>query len=246
MDTIMINECNKLDMKPLCDHPSYCRYDPRAGYIGQNNHMAYPPHLNENSYFPSGWAQLKDKFPGQFCAFSGGYGGVQSTLCIVGDSHAWRTISTGGRDIMCVKTPPYKPEAAFAGYLGGRNGAPAGTYTFQKVRGQSSSGNFDTIMINECSKRGMKPLCDHPSYCRNDPRSTYIGQNHHIAYGPHRNTDGYFPSGWNGVKGKFANDFCTFTGPHGGAHQTLCTNGNSHSWYQGSARQDIMCVRAPR
>jgi hypothetical protein len=99
-------------------------------------------------------------------------------------------------------------------------------------------------MINECSKKGMKPLCDHPSYCRNDGRSTYIGQDHHIAYWPHLNNDGYFPSGWNNLKGKFG-DFCTFTAHHGGSHQTLCTNGNSHSWYQVNAKRDIMCVKAP-
>jgi hypothetical protein len=246
MDTIMVNECAKKNMKPLCDHPSYCKNDPRAGYIGQTNHMAYPPHRNQDSYFPSGWAELKDKFPAEFCAFTAASGGTVQTLCTSGNSHAWKTISTGGRDIMCVKTPPYKPEQPFSGQLGSSNGAPGGTYTFQKVRAQTTSGNYDQIMINECNKQGMKPLCDHPSYCRTDARATYIGQAHHIAYGPHRNADGYFPSGWSSVKGKFVADFCTFTGNAGGAARTLCTNGNSHGWYAATAKADIMCVRAPR
>ena len=41
----------------------------------------------------------------------------------------------------------------------------------------------------------MKPLCDHPSYCKTDTLSWYVGQSHHIAYPPHRNNDSYFPSG---------------------------------------------------
>ena len=42
----------------------------------------------------------------------------------------------------------------------------------------------------------VQRLCDHPSYCKTDTsRSIYIGQNHHIAYPPHRNNDSYFPSG---------------------------------------------------
>merc|ERR550537_1145417 len=66
----------------------------------------------------------------------------------------------------------------------------------------------------------MKPLCDHRAYCLNDKRSTFIGQDHHIAHTPHRNTDGYFPSA-----------FCTFTAHHGGNDKALCTAGNSgHSW----------------
>jgi hypothetical protein len=246
MDTIMINECNKVSMKPLCDHPSYCKNDPRAGYIGQTNHLAYPPHRNTDSYFPSGWAQLKGAFPGDFCAFTGNHGGASQTLCTSGSSHAWRTITNGGRDVMCVRTPAYEPEAAFSAALGSRNGASSGTYTFRKVRAQTTSGNYDTIMINECSKYSMKPLCDHPSYCKTDQRVTYIGQDHHIAYYPHRNADSYFPTGWSNVKGKFTNDFCTFTAHHGGSQQTLCTHGSSHSWFTAAAKPDIMCATAPR
>jgi len=243
-DTIAINECSKKGMKPLCDHPSYCKADPRATYIGQSNHIAYGPHRNQDSYFPQGWSQIKGKFPDEFCTFTGPHGGTARTLCTHGSSHAWRTPAELP-EIMCVKAPPYKPDPPFSGELGSRNGAPGGKYTFQKVRITATSGNFDTVMVNECSKKGMKPLCDHPSYCRNDARSTYIGQNNHMAYPPHRNQDSYFPSGWSNLKQQFPHDFCAFTGPHGGAHQTLCTNGNSHSWYNINQARDIMCVKAP-
>merc|ERR1711957_992421 len=155
MDTIMVNECDKKDMKPLCDHPSYCKTDPRAAYIGQTNHTALRPHLNQDSYFPKGWAELKGKFPAEFCTFTGPHGGTGKTLCTSGSSHAWRTPSEN-KEIMCAKAPPYKPDAPFSGELGSRNGANAGEYKFQKIRVTATSGNMDTIMINECAKKKMK------------------------------------------------------------------------------------------
>jgi hypothetical protein len=243
-DVVMINECDKKGMRPLCDHPSYCRNDPKAGYIGQQAHMAYPPHLNQMSYFPKGWEDLKDKFRTQFCAYTGGHGGAHQTLCVHGNSHQWNTI-TGQRDIMCVKTPPYIPDDPFEGHLEGQNSADTGVYKFQRLRVQTVSGNYDTIFVNECAKRGMKPLCDHPSYCKSDPRATYIGQTNHISYGPHRNQDSYFPKGWSDLKGKFPSDFCTFTGPHGGTAKSLCTHGSSHAWRTATENPEIMCVKAP-
>jgi hypothetical protein len=245
MDTIMVNECDKKDMKPLCDHPSYCKTDPRAAYIGQTYHMAYRPHLNQDSYFPSGWNELKQKFPYDFCAFTGPHGGQHQTLCTNGNSHSWYTISNGARDIMCVDAPPYKPDAPFEGRLEGRNGADTGIYKFQRIRMQVTNGNYDTPYIQECAKKGMKPLCDHPSYCRTDPRATYIGQTNHIAYKPHRVQDSYFPSGWSNLKGKFSDDFCTFTGNHGGQGKTLCTSGSSHAWQTPAQNPEIYCAKAP-
>merc|ERR1712160_118689 len=245
MDTIMINECAKKKMKPLCDHPSYCKTDPRAGYIGQTYHMAYWPHLNQASYFPTGWSDLKDKFPHDFCAFTGPHGGQVQTLCVNANSHSWYKISAGARDIMCVATPPYKPDEPFKGELQGRNGADTGVYTFQRLRLQVRNGNYDIPYMEECAKQGMKPLCDHPSYCKTDARATYIGQTNHIAYGPHRNQDSYFPAGWAQLKGKFPSDFCTFTGPHGGVGKTLCTSGSSHAWRSPAEDSEIMCVKAP-
>ena len=43
-------------------------------------------------------------------------------------------------------------------------------------------------------------LCDHRSYCKSDTKSIYIGQDHHIAYPPHRTNSGYFPAGWPEVR----------------------------------------------
>jgi hypothetical protein len=243
-DVVMIDECKKKGMRPLCDHPSYCRNDPRAGYIGQDNHIALLPHVNQVSYFPKGWEDLRDKFRTQFCTFTGNHGGAHQTLCVHGNSHKWNTI-TGQRDIMCVKTPPYVPDDPFEGLLEGQNGADTGVYKFQRLRVQTVSGNYDTIFINECAKKNMKPLCDHPSYCKSDARATYIGQTNHISYAPHRNQDSYFPKGWSELKGKFPSNFCTFTGPHGGTAKSLCTHGSSHAWRTATENPEVVCVKPP-
>jgi hypothetical protein len=99
-------------------------------------------------------------------------------------------------------------------------------------------------MVDECAKVGMKPLCDHPHYCKSDPKSTYIGQDHHMAHTPHRNADNYFPSGWNNVKGQFPSSFCTYTAHHGGNDQALCTTGGDHSWQKVANAKGIMCAQA--
>jgi hypothetical protein len=214
-DELMIAECAKVDMKPLCDHPSYCRNDANAVYIGQTYHIAYLPHLNQDSYFPSGWNELKQKFPKHFCTYTGSSGGRDKTLCTNGNSHSWQAAARGYQDIMCVLPPEYEQDDLFQGELGSRNGADAGLYKFQRVRAKVANGNYDTVMINECSKLGMKPLCDHPSYCKHDIRALYIGQDSHLTHPSYRNSDNYFPSGWSELKGKFPTTFCSFTGPHG-------------------------------
>ena len=47
-------------------------------------------------------------------------------------------------------------------------------------------------MLASCDTKDMKPVCEHPSYCRNDKRSIYIGQNSHISYSPYRNINSWF------------------------------------------------------
>ena len=77
-----------------------------------------------------------------------------------------------------------------AASLGARNGVAAREYTFKIVKASTTSGKYSDIMIKDCAKLGMKPVCDHPSYCRTDSKAVYIGQDHHIAYPGHRNNGG--------------------------------------------------------
>ena len=46
-------------------------------------------------------------------------------------------------------------------------------------------------MRDECAKIKMMPVCDHPSYCRNDANSYYIGQNSHLSYYGYRNINSW-------------------------------------------------------
>ena len=74
--------------------------------------------------------------------------------------------------------------------LGAKNGVPARKYKFQIVRASSTSGRYRDIMVRDCAKRGMKPVCDHPNYCKTDKKAIYLGQTHHVAYPGHRHNRG--------------------------------------------------------
>ena len=66
----------------------------------------------------------------------------------------------------------------------------ARSYTFKVVKASTTSGKYSDIMIQDCAKVGMKPVCDHPSYCKTDSKAVYIGQSHHVAYPGHRHNGG--------------------------------------------------------
>ena len=80
---------------------------------------------------------------------------------------------------------------------------------------------------------GMRPVCDHPSYCRNDRKALYLGQKKcaiscshllaavihtpllafvdvlragfsHIAYAPHRKNPRFFAKGFMAIGKKLA------------------------------------------
>ena len=102
----------------------------------------------------------------------------------------------------CVYCPTTSP---FVAKLGANNGVKAATYTFRKAFSSAKSGSFSSIMISECKKHGMKPVCEHPSFCKNDKAGLYIGQDSYISY-PElrqkiRNPSGFdkIQSNWNGV-----------------------------------------------
>ena len=46
-----------------------------------------------------------------------------------------------------------------------------------------SALNYAEAMVAECNKHQMKPVCDHPSYCKRDSKALYIGQAGFIGYG---------------------------------------------------------------
>jgi len=93
---------------------------------------------------------------------------------------------------------------AFKGTLGARNGVPGGEYQFDLVAdvcpgGECGENDFRISSRAMCEDMGMLPVCDHPSYCKDDANAWYIGQDHHISHGSHMQNNGYFPSGWNEI-----------------------------------------------
>ena len=106
---------------------------------------------------------------------------------------------------------------------------------FKVAKLTSFSGTYSANMIKECSKLGMKPVCDHPSYCKNDKAALYLGQKGHLGYPPHRNNaklqpknfkdierNSYSATNWDGL--------CYYTG-HANKAFALCnTPKATHSW----------------
>jgi hypothetical protein len=83
-------------------------------------------------------------------------------------------------------------------------------------------------MIAGCKRLGMKPVCDHRNYCKNDKQALYIGQTHHLAYKPHRAAN-YVPTGFDKIHHLW-NGHCSYTG-HANGNSALCNiPANSHSW----------------
>jgi hypothetical protein len=66
----MIKACSKYDMKPVCDHPSYCKNDKNALYLGQSSHIADKSIRDKANYHASGWSVIKDKWTG-LCSYTG-------------------------------------------------------------------------------------------------------------------------------------------------------------------------------
>merc|ERR1712166_764833 len=96
-------------------------------------------------------------------------------------------------------------------------------------------------MVDSCKQYGMKPVCDHRNYCKNDKKSLYIGQTHHLAYAPHRNNNGYMPSGFKAIASKWSN-LCSYTN-NANRNYALCNiPSNTHAWrHPGQYNPGFVC-----
>ena len=93
----MIDACRESDMKPVCDHPQYCRNDVQALYIGQKSSISYRPYRNINRWFPSGWVAIKTNWDG-LCSYTG-YAWSRCNLPI--NTHSWRKPSQYNPGFIC-------------------------------------------------------------------------------------------------------------------------------------------------
>ena len=240
---LMVKQCARYKMKPVCDHPSYCRNDKKALYLGQKGHLAYPPHRNQAKYKPQGWDQIQRNSNSAtswdgLCYYTS-HANKGKALCNVPiKTHSWKTPLQYNPGFMCGKMLKkisgethrqcfdhkdndgdgrsdcedpdcYKDkriqqrcrmESNRAVKLGGKNGVPAHLYRFKSTILSSKSGSYSSLMIKACNKIGMKPVCDHPSYCKRDTQALYLGQSHHLSYPPHRNNKKYVPDGFAAIE----------------------------------------------
>merc|ERR1719472_105082 len=98
----MIEECNKVDMKPVCDHPAYCKQDAKAAYLGQSGHLAYAPHRNNDGYLPSGLAAVRKMWSG-LCSYTGNANRNYALCNIPTNTHAWRLPGQYNPGFVCGK-----------------------------------------------------------------------------------------------------------------------------------------------
>merc|ERR1712072_931285 len=208
-----------------------------------------------NGMFPKGWSRVASKFDG-LCAYTGRANGKRALCNVPKNSHSWRTASQS-RTFMCARHSGLQPKRGalkkllaakksrgkpFHAILGAKNGVRPRRYTFKRVHATSTRGRYSDIMVRDCKRYGMKPICDHPSYCKNDKKAIYMGQSGHVEYPGHRKNNGMFPKGWSKHARKF-DRLCAYTGKAHG-NKALCNMPiNSHSWRKPSEAQSFMCAK---
>jgi len=96
----MIEACNKIGMKPVCDHRNYCRNDKKSLYLGQTHHVAYKPHRNNNSFMPGGFAAIADMWDG-LCSYTANANRNYALCNIPINTHAWRHPGQANPGFIC-------------------------------------------------------------------------------------------------------------------------------------------------
>merc|ERR1719336_2249298 len=138
--------------------------------------MAYKPHRDNQGFFPGGFMQIRNRWLG-LCSYTNAANGNYALCNIPENTHAWKTAAQANPGFICaIKS------ACVEVSLGAKNGVAAETYRFCMMKAKKNTANYSADMIAQFDTIDMKPVCDHPSYCKTDDASLYIGQDHHIAY----------------------------------------------------------------
>jgi hypothetical protein len=134
----MVRDCGRYGMKPVCDHPTYCKNDGRALYIGQSNHLAYAPYrygYYNTYYMPGGFIGIAKKWNG-LCSYVGTADYYGRALCNIPiTTQNWRYPNQGNPGFMCGKVITTPPTTAPT--------YPPGTSTFTLFQAPGSSSTFD-------------------------------------------------------------------------------------------------------
>jgi hypothetical protein len=189
-----------------------------------------------NNYMPSGFADIRDKWNG-LCSYTARANGNYALCNIPINTHAWRHPGQYNPGFVCGKEIP----SIFVATLQGKNGVKTAKYQFRKTTLSARSGKYSTRMIEACNKVGMKPVCDHRAYCRNDKNSLNIGQTHHIAYKPHRNNNNYMPGGFAAIADMW-DGLCSYTANANGNYALCNIPINTHAWrHPGQVNPGFIC-----
>jgi len=171
------------------------------------------------------------------CFYANNAAGARGLCNIPINTHSWRYPSQADPGFVCGKVKP----KVFQGKLGAKNGVKAATYVFMRMTLTARSGKYADQMKAHCSKVGMRPVCEHRNYCKNDKAALYLGQTHHLGYPGHRYNTGWFPSGWTSIRAEW-NGMCNYAAKVQGGGNALCNlPGNSHSWQGTGYNPGFIC-----
>ena len=129
--------------------------------------------------------------------------------------------------------------AAFTADLGPRDGVRARRYKFQRVfapKKDWGASSYKSVMLAECKKHGMKPVCDQKSGCDG---GLYLGQHYKLSYGNYRRTSSNYPTGWSKVRHHW-DGLCTFDSRRGSTTQ-YCDLASSYTTRTMKVNPNFMC-----
>lgn len=130
----------------------------------------------------------------------------------------------------CVRVSDQSAKISFGATLDGMNGVRPAIYEFATARlCSAASGSYSEHMLESCKYFGMKPICDHPQYCKNDAKALYIGQSKHLSRPSDRKEAALFPGGFASVKSNWKG-LCGYTGLGNGDKASCNTPVDQHEW----------------
>jgi len=234
----MRKTCERYGMKPVCDHKTYCKKDTRSLFLGQSHHLAYPPHRENTRYVPEHFQKIAKRWDG-LCTYTGNQGNGKALCNIPKEKHQWKRMQEDDADaFMCGRI------ASFKATLQAFGDVPERTYEFRIATTDKREKRFSKVMIDVCGELGMKPICDHPKYCKKDKAAIYLGQKKHISFQPHRMQDKLFPPGWNAELKAAFDGLCTYTGKQGSGKALCNVPLKKHEWrHMADDTNSFMCAR---
>ena len=94
----------------------------------------------------------------------------------------------------------------------------------------NAGASYSSVMRTQCAKIGMKPVCDHRSYCFVDSaQSVFIGQTHHLGFPRHRHDSRYMPDGFAAIA-KHWDGLCSYCNNQQSGKALCNIPINTHSW----------------